>query len=227
MRRGLILGLLAAVLLAVAWWFFLISPRNGQIDEARSDLRTAQEEETLLRTRIRALEEIRDAEVEYLAAMGRLDTLIPSRPLLEEFIEQINDLADQNDILLRSLAPSVPAATGEESPLREISINAQIDGQFFDVIGFLFGLTDLERLVRVDAISASSASLEGGETILSVSLELRLFTLADLIPIPDIDIDPGGGPPPDEDTEGGDLDTEEPPAEAGEALGGTVGPGGA
>jgi len=227
MRRGLILGLLAAVLLAVAWWFFLISPRNGQIDEARRDLRTAQEEETLLRTRIRALEEIRDAEVEYLAAMGRLDTLIPSRPLLEEFIEQINDLADQNDILLRSLAPSVPASAGEESPLREISINAQIDGQFFDVIGFLFGLTDLERLVRVDAISASSATLEGGETILSVSLQLRLFTLADLIPIPDIDVDPGGSPPPDEETGGGDLDTDEPPAEAGEALGATVRPGGA
>lgn len=195
MRRGVTIGVVAAILLAVAWWFFLISPREDKIDQAHQQLQSALEEETLLRTRIRALEDIRDAEVEYLAAMGRLDTLIPDRPLLEEFIEQVNGLSDDNGVLLGSLSPSVPAPSSEGSSLREIAVNAEVEGQFFDVIGFLFDLTDLERLVRIDGIAVSSATTETGDTILSVSLQLRLFTLADLIASPEGAVEPGAGAP--------------------------------
>jgi len=142
MRRGLILGVLAALLLTVGWWFLLISPRNAKIDEARQELQSARDEEALLRTRISNLEEIRDAEVEYLAALGNLETMIPDRPLLEEFIEQINALADSTGVLLRSMSPSIPASAPDNPDLREISVNVQLEGQFFDVVGFLFGLTE-------------------------------------------------------------------------------------
>jgi Tfp pilus assembly protein PilO len=208
MRRGVILGVVGALLLTAAWWFLLISPRNGKIDDARQELQTARDEEALLRTRIRSLEEIRDAEVEYLAALGKFETMIPQRPLLEEFIEQINALADSTGVVLRSLSPSVPAVTPDSSELREIGVNAQLEGQFFDIVGFLFGLTELDRLVRVDGLAATSSTNEAGETVLSVSLELKLFTLADLVPIPDLGgLEPGGGEP-------GTDDGGEEPAEA-------------
>jgi len=210
MRRGLILGVLAALLLTVGWWFLLISPRNAKIDEARQELQSARDEEALLRTRISNLEEIRDAEVEYLAALGNLETMIPDRPLLEEFIEQINALADSTGVLLRSMSPSIPASAPDNPDLREISVNVQLEGQFFDVVGFLFGLTELDRLVRVDGVAATSATDEAGETVLSVSLQLKLFTLADLLPLPDTgDVEPGGEEP-------GPDDGGEEPFEAGD-----------
>jgi Tfp pilus assembly protein PilO len=211
MRRGVILGLVGALLLTAAWWFLLIAPRNGKIDEARQELQSARDEEALLRTRIRSLEEIRDAEVEYLAGLGKLETMIPQRPLLEEFIEQVTALADSTGIRLRSISPSIPATAPDSPDLREISVNVQLEGQFFDIVGFLFGLSELDRLVRVDGIAATSAADEAGETLLSVSLQLKLFTLADLIPLPDTgDIESGGEEPGTED--GG-----EEPAEAGES----------
>lgn len=185
MRRGLLLGVIAAVLLTVGWWFLLISPRNAKIDESHRSLESARDEEALLRTRIRSLEEIRDSEVEYLAALGRMETMIPERPLLEEFIDQINSLADSTGILLRSMSPSVPAAAPDGSELREISVNVQAEGQFFDVVGFMFGLLELDRLVRVDGIAVTSTTDEVGGTLLSVSLQLKLFTLADLVAVPD------------------------------------------
>lgn len=210
MRRGLILGLLGALLLTALWWFFLITPRNSSISEAREALQSARNEESLLRTRIATLEAIRDAEVEYLAGLGKLETMIPQRPLLEEFIEQVNALADSTGLELRSLSPSIPEAALDGSDLREISVNVQLEGQFFDMVGFLFGLSELDRLVRVDGMSATSSTDEAGQTSLSVSLQLKLFTLADLIPLAGTDGgDPGDAGPGtgdgDESGDGADL----------------------
>lgn len=211
MRRGALFGALFAVLLAAAWWFLLISPRNASIDDARQELATSQDEESRLRGRIIQLEEIRDAEVEYLAGIGLLETLIPDRPRIEEFIEQVTALAEASAVELKSLSPSLPVPAGADSALRQIGVSVQIEGGFFEVLGFLFGLTDLERLVRVDGVAITASEVEG-ETVLAVSLNLQLFTLADLVPFPDGgDEIPGDGevtPPdspfdPDEDP--GDL----------------------
>ena len=181
MRRVGVLAMLVGLLVTAAWWMFLISPRNGQIADYQDDLVVAQDTEQRLRVQIRQLQEIRDREVEYLAALSQLESLIPDRPLLDEFIEQIFTLTNDTGVELLSLAPALPLALEEGADLREIVISSQIDGQFFEILGFLFGLNEMDRLVRVDGISMSSSEIEG-ETRLSVGIEMRLFTLADLIP---------------------------------------------
>ena len=182
MRRWVIFGLVLAVLLAAAWWFFFISPRNARIAQARDDLNTARDTERSLVAQIEQLNAIRDAEVEYLAGIGQLEALIPERPLLDEFIEDVYALTETTGVELLTLAPAMPLpVTG--STLREFTVAAAIDGDFYEVLGFLFGLMDLDRLVRVDAIAVSSGQDETGAVALSVSLTMRLFTLADLVPI--------------------------------------------
>jgi Tfp pilus assembly protein PilO len=156
-----------------------------------------------LRVQIKQLEEIRDSEVQYLAALGTLEGLIPDRPLLEDFIEQIYALANETGIDLQTLAPSLPAAADDGSALREISVSAQVEGQFFEVLGFMFGLSDMERLVRIDAVTASSSQDENGATVLSASLELTLFTTADLLPV----LDEATALPDSTDTSGDGTDT--------------------
>jgi len=183
MRRVGLFVALAVLLVTGAWWMFLISPKNGEIDDLRQDLNVAVDTEQRLRVRINELEAIRQSEVEYLAAIGKLDALIPERPLLEEFIEQIYELTTETNVELQTLAPSLPAAT--DSDLREVAVSAQIEGAFFEVLGFLFGLNDMERLVRVDGVAVSTSTDELGETVLSASVEMTLFTLADLLPLLD------------------------------------------
>jgi hypothetical protein len=53
------------------------------------------------------------------------------------------------------------------------------------VLGFLFGLNDMERLVRVDAVAVSTSTDEEAGTVLSTSIDMTLFTLADLLPLTD------------------------------------------
>lgn len=194
MRRVGLLVLLAMVFVTAAWWMFLVSPRNARIGELDDELVVAQDTEQRIRVQIRQLEEIRDREVEYLAAVGQLEALIPERPLLDEFIEAIFALTNETGVDLQSLSPSLPASTGAESDLREIAISAQIEGEFFEILGFLFGLNEMDRLVRVDGISVSSTVDESGVTILAVGIQMRLFTLADLLPpLDDIEIPVGNG----------------------------------
>jgi len=182
MRRIGALVTVGVLLLTGAWWMLLISPQNGQIADLEDDLSLAVDTEQRLKVQIVELEAIRQAEVEYLAALGSFDTLIPERPLLEEFIEQVHELADETGVELLLLAPALPA-TLEDSELREVAVTAEVLGEFFEVLGFLFGLNDVERLVRVDSVAVSSSSDETGGTILLASVEIRLFTLADPLPI--------------------------------------------
>ena len=197
-RAPLILAILGMVFVTAAWWMFLIAPRNDQISDLEQETQAAIDTESRLRAQIVQLQEIRDREVEYLAALGRLDSLIPERPRLEEFIEQVNQLSLETGVDLKTLSPSLPSAL-LESELREILVSIQIEGEFFEVIGFLFGLNDMERLARVDAISVSSSVTETA-TLLSVTLEVRLFTLADIIPLLSIEDPTGEGGEPGQTT---------------------------
>ena len=192
MRRWVLLGILLAVLLAVGWWFLLISPRNAQIAEEQDNLETSRQREVTLRGQVAQLQEIRDSEVEYLAGIGKMEALIPDEPLLEEFIDQIFALTEATGVQLKELTPALPLAA-EGSELRAIEVEALVEGEFFEVLGFLFGLNDMERLVRVDAVNLAGRQDEQGATVLSAGLTMRLFTLSDLLPtaLPDIPSGPG------------------------------------
>lgn len=182
-RRTSVLVVLIVLIVSGAWWMFLISPRNDDIDRLQTERQAAIDTANTLQARIQRLEQIRDSEVEYLAALATLDALIPDRPRLETFIEEVHALANDTGVELQTLAPSLPVQPEAGSELREITVSASVEGEFFEVLGFLFALSDMERLVRIDSISAASSQTETGATVLAVSLELNLFTTADLLPV--------------------------------------------
>jgi Tfp pilus assembly protein PilO len=188
-RRTSVLVALIVLIITGAWWMFLISPRNADIDRLNNERDAAAGTEVTLRGQIQRLEEVRDSEVRYLSALGTLEALIPERPELETFIEEVYALANDTGVELQTLAPSLPIQPEPASDLREITVSASIEGEFFEVLGFLFGISDMERLVRVDSMSAASSQTESGATILAVSLELNLFTTADLLPLIDTDVE--------------------------------------
>jgi Tfp pilus assembly protein PilO len=192
MRRWALLAALLVLLLAVWWWFLLIAPRNTRIADAHDDLQAAREQELGLRAQIAQLQAINEAKVEYLAGIGKMDALIPDLRLLDLVIEEIYSLSQSTGVELLNLSPAVPVIV-PDSQLRAITVSATIEGDFFETLGFLFGVMDMERLVRVDGISVSSSQDENGDTTLNVSLSMRLFTLSDLVPVATTIPDNGAG----------------------------------
>jgi Tfp pilus assembly protein PilO len=199
MRRLPLIVLLLMALLGAGWWVLLISPRNAEIGRLEDALLAAAQEESRLRIQIRELEQVRDREVQYLAAVAELEMLIPDIPRLDDLIEQIHGISLGTGVRLESMGPSEPAPSAATPDLREIRVALRLDGEFFQLLGFLFALTDLERLVRVDTVAINSSQDDLGRTMLTVALQVRAFTLADLLPEVLEPLPPIDGVPPDDD----------------------------
>jgi len=182
-RRVLALGVLATVLATAVWYFFLISPRNDKIGELDDQLNTAIAEASALRIAVAALQDVQNNDVAFLAAIGQMEAGIPEEPELAVFIEEITALAEANGVLLQSFAPSEPAPS-VDLPVYEISVSLAMEGEYFELLGFLFGLDDMERIVVVQSISITAGAGDGlveepEETTTTTSASTTTTTVGD------------------------------------------------
>lgn len=215
MRRSVILLLaVGLVIVTAAWWFFFISPRNTSIDDANTALEDAKSQETVLQAQIATLRAVQDNELTFLFALGEMESSIPTDPELDAFFEDITFLADTTGVELATISTAVPVQV-EDSTLFTVTVTLSFQGEYFEVLGFLYGLEDLERLVVVDTLSLTPIAVvdEGEEATegegtgdevteeetprsrpddgrLNVSLTARLFTRS-TVTVPDV-VDDGG-----------------------------------
>ncbi|MCB2224688.1 MAG: type 4a pilus biogenesis protein PilO [Actinobacteria bacterium] len=207
-RRLLAFGTLVFLLVTVLWYFFLLSPRNSKISDLDDQLQTAIAEEDALRAAAAALRDVQENDVAFLAAIGQMEAGIPEEPELAVFIEEVTALAESTGIAVQSIAPSEPAASAT-LPVYDITVTLALQGEYFELLGFLYGLDDMERIVVVQAISITagggggaveelpeeetSTTVEGestttttiptlSENTLSISLTVKLFTRTPLLP---------------------------------------------
>jgi Tfp pilus assembly protein PilO len=152
-------ALVAFVLLAVtaAWWFFLISPRNARIVELGDDRDAAVAEADRLRAAIAQLQSVQENDVAYLAAIGKLEAGIPERAELAVFIEEVTALAEDVGVNLEAISPAEPIPV-QGLDAYEIAVSLAMTGEYFELLGFLFGLDDMERIVVVDSVSITATS---------------------------------------------------------------------
>ena len=224
-RSAILLSILGALLLTVAWFLLLVNPIRSGITDTEDMITTAEDEEFRLRAQRTALQRIEDNMLAYMAAIGELDKSIPPTPQTASLIDDLSVLADDTGVLWESGSYGNPQEI-EGVQFLEIPVNINIEGQFFEVLGYLYGIADMERLVRVESIGISPQQDEAGFTILNVAITARAFTSGGLfIPTPDgVGGDDGGAPP--EDGGAPPEDDGEPPedgeAEARAAMAGVI-----
>ncbi|MBT8198791.1 MAG: type 4a pilus biogenesis protein PilO [Acidimicrobiia bacterium] len=160
MKRTTLLFIVLGFLVVTAlWWFLLISPRNAKIDEANLALDDARSQETVLQAQIAQLRVVQDNELSFLFALGEMESSIPTDPELDAFLEDLTFLADTTGIEVSSISSAVPAQA-EGSTLYTMTVALNFQGEYFEVLGFLYGLEDLERLVVVDTLSLNPVAAE-------------------------------------------------------------------
>ncbi len=173
-RNALIISILVGLLVTAAWWFLLVGPQRDRQNQAEEELQAAQDEEFILRTQLSQLQRIQDNELPYRAAIAELETEIPDQPQTASLIDQLAALADETGVLWQSGNYGNPELN-EDTGLFEIPLALNVEGQFFEVLGYLYGVADLDRLVRIDGVNISPRQDEAGFTILSVNLTGRAF----------------------------------------------------
>lgn len=165
MRRGIVIGgVLVAVVVTALWWLLIIQPRNDEVDDVNREIDDAAAQETQLRNQILEFSAIKVQETSYLFAIGQMEAAIPLSPEADAFIDQINFLAQRTGVELLSLTLAPPTqSTAEGQTGFEIQAAMSIEGEYFEMLGFLYGLEELERIVRVDTLTINPLSVSAPE----------------------------------------------------------------
>ncbi len=185
-RQTLVVALLVFVAVTALWYMFGLRPINEKIGETDSQLQAAQDEAVLLQTRLARLQKIRDNELSYISAIGALEAQIPPTPSMPGLIEDLNTLADETGIDWLGATWGAPTEI-EGAGYFEIPITLQVEGQFFELLGYLYGMSDLERLVRIDGVTISPTE-QDGFIVLNVTINAKAFATSG-IAVPEIPAD--------------------------------------
>ena len=179
-KAGVVFGVLGFLLVTALWYMFAMRPINERITDTEAQIQTEQDTEVVLRTRLASLKKIQDNELSYISAIGAMDAQIPGTPQMPALIDDLDVLADETGVDWLGSTIGNPAAV-EGQDYFEIPISIRIQGQFFEVLGYLYGMADLERLVRIDTVAVSPTDVDGF-TMLDVTIGAKAFTTSDLVP---------------------------------------------
>ena len=197
MRRAVLLVAILGVLLVTAGWYLLvISPTNERIADAEDQLDAAQGEHLQLETQLKRLQRIQENQLLYVEALGALEAQIPPTPQTAALVDGLDVLAGATGVVFEGVTMGFPDAI-EGADYFRIPMSILIEGQYFEILGYVYGLEDMPRIVVTQNVALSPATDDDGFTILRVVINAETYTSADLdIPIPE------GFQSPDEETTG-------------------------
>lgn len=172
------------IITGAMFYFLVFSPKSEEIQIKEDELVAAEGEELQLRARVAELRRIEARLVEYRDAVNQMTTSVPPDPEMDLLILELNQLAVDSGVEWSSGSWTVPAAPSETG-VRSISLTVTIDGQYFEVLGYLYGISEMDRLIRVEALSFTPSLTDDGFNVLSVNVTATTFTTgAVVIPEP-------------------------------------------
>jgi type IV pilus assembly protein PilO len=147
-NRGLRDLAFVAVLMAVpiASYFFVFKPRNEEIAKARAEISAKNVRLDNLRRLTGRIGDLGREIVEREEELDRLNQKLPDREGVDRILEQVTQLAQKSNLLVRSVKGEkvVPAGMAMEMPLR-----TTIEGNFDGFYQFLLDVEALPRITRV------------------------------------------------------------------------------
>jgi Tfp pilus assembly protein PilO len=167
-RTPVIIGVVF-LLVAVLAYFFLLSPKIGEVNEARQALETARQEQTVLEADLARLQQLERDAPQVRRQLARLRQQVPPVADLPGIINLLQNAADTSGVDFFSVSPGDPEpdATGM---VAVIPAGIQIVGSFFPVDEFLFRLETLRRAAKVITLTVS----EGAEGLPQIQANLAV-----------------------------------------------------
>ena len=164
--RPVLIGVLVALVLALAFYFFLYKPASEEQARVEAETLTLQDQQLTLEAQIKDLRAIERNQVEINASKARLEEFIPNGPAQPSAIRQFQAAADAAGTDIASVTfgdPTVPdpatgatpADTGDpNTTLVNIPVTMAVDGGYFQIVDFLRRLeVDVPRAVLLETVS--------------------------------------------------------------------------
>ncbi len=163
--RAPLFGVLVAILLAVAFYFLLYSPKNDELAAVRAETAQLETQRSSLQNELAQLREVEANQVQIRAQLARLEEYIPSGTAQSTAVRQFQLAADASGVEIQTVSFGAPALVPEAPPtgqegmaLATINVSMVVDGGYFQVVDFL---RRLEVEVPRAILLASTAIAEG------------------------------------------------------------------
>ena len=195
-RAVVVVPILAGLVLAGTLAAAVIRPQLSRLNESRSVVEVMEQKSKALPGLEQALAERLVDQAEVMAQQQRLLALIAGTSELETFLAELNDLADEHQVLVFSTEPGaverapVPIAPTDAPVagtadlvvvdpllmhgLEKRSARIQVEGPFVQVVDFLRSLEKLEVFIVTEELSVMGAASAEDEAM-KVRLGLKLL----------------------------------------------------
>ena len=160
------------VLILVATWFLLVSPKRGEAADLQAATAAQDNENSSLETELAVLREQNKKLPKYQAELVELRNRVPQTNAMPGFIRQLTAAADNSGVELKSLtpAPAVPLSAESLPPeavspegvlpggkLAGVNVDIIVTGGFFEIQQFANKLENLERYALVVGLTIDEA----------------------------------------------------------------------
>ena len=164
-RNILIIGILVLIILAVAYYFLLLSPTLTRLGEADAERQQKQDQLAQLQQEVNDLEQIRDNAPEVERQILELSKRIPAEPEIASLLVQIEEISIASDVTQLSLVPESPTGPpeGTTGDFSRVPLTMSFEGTYDQLQDFLFRTRNLARLTTVNEVTYEPMESEEGD----------------------------------------------------------------
>jgi Tfp pilus assembly protein PilO len=194
-RRIGVVAAVAALLLAVTWYFALFRPESHHLKAANTARAAADARAQSLTQQISSLDALVKQVPHDQMALATLKTSIPDNPDLSDALGQLHQAATSSGVQLTSVSPTPPPTTSSSAKTGSasggspssgssqasgtsqaagpsaISLSLSVTGSYQQLVGFVTRLDNMARTVVLNALNVNSGN-NGG---LTASMTAQIF----------------------------------------------------
>jgi Tfp pilus assembly protein PilO len=175
-RARLILAVVAALIVSVAFYFLFVRSRQGQLSEVRTEIEAEDSKTVELEATLSRLQGLQDNAARFEARLAEIRELIPPDHEVANFMFQVQDEANRAGVAFVEITPEVPKPPLEGAQVAEVRAVIGAKGDYFALQDFLRRLYDLDRALRIDNLAITSEEDQETEQItVTLAATARIF----------------------------------------------------
>jgi type IV pilus assembly protein PilO len=179
-RKWSLLSALLVVMVLLAGWFLLVSPKRSSAADLRTQTASQESRNNDLNAQIADLQAKQKNLPQQQAIIAQIQQEIPQNPELPALVRSISSMATSAGVDVHTITPVIPSASSAVQPpnavgvngetLQVINVQMEVDGSYFNIERFLNKMENLKRALLVTGITLnvnSGTGTTGGSTIVA------------------------------------------------------------
>jgi type IV pilus assembly protein PilO len=178
-RKWVALTGVASIIVLVAGWFLLISPKRSDVSELKSQAAQQETTNSGLQVKLTSLRSQQKGLAANNAKLAQLAKKIPTTADLPGLLRQLSAAATTSNVDLTDLTPSNAVALTAAPGISAVTISLKIDGKYFDVAQYINALESLDRGLMVTGVTEATkdnAMATAQSPLLEASITAVVFT---------------------------------------------------